>query len=138
MQNADFQTYKSTIRAAIRAALTQAAPGTLDEAGFPAYSHRNPLINWLFWQRLRVVMETVERAAPCPCGQILDFGCGSGVMLPFLGRHAQRQPVRDQRRRVAQHEKAIAGTNVKAKQETAKPVSAVQEEYLSRLPRRVK
>ncbi|OHB83698.1 MAG: hypothetical protein A2V98_07960 [Planctomycetes bacterium RBG_16_64_12] len=50
----------------------------------------------------------------------------------------QRQPVRDQRRRVAQHEKAIAGTNVKAKQETAKPVSAVQEEYLSRLPRRVK
>jgi 2-polyprenyl-3-methyl-5-hydroxy-6-metoxy-1,4-benzoquinol methylase len=88
MQNADFQTYKSTIRAAIRAALAQAAPGTLDEAGFPAYSHRNPLINWLFWQRLRLVMETVERAAPC--GQILDFGCGSGVMLPFLGRHAQR------------------------------------------------
>ena len=90
MNSSDFQTYKSTIRAAIRAALIQAAPGTLDEAGFPAYSHRNPLINWLFWQRLRVVMETVERAAPCPCGQILDFGCGSGVMLPFLGRHAQR------------------------------------------------
>ena len=40
----------------------------------------------------------------------------------------QRQQVRDQRRRVAQHEKAIAGTNVKAKQETAKPVSAVEEE----------
>jgi hypothetical protein len=40
----------------------------------------------------------------------------------------QRQQVRDQRRRVAQHEKAIAGTNVKAKQETAKPVSAVKEE----------
>ena len=40
----------------------------------------------------------------------------------------QRQQVRDQRRRVAQHEKAIAGTNVKAKQETAKPVSAVEKE----------
>jgi hypothetical protein len=39
----------------------------------------------------------------------------------------QRQQVRDQRRRVAQHEKAIAGTNVKAKQETAKPASAVKE-----------
>ena len=34
----------------------------------------------------------------------------------------QRQQVRDQRRRVAQHEKAIAGTNGKAKQETVKPV----------------
>jgi 2-polyprenyl-3-methyl-5-hydroxy-6-metoxy-1,4-benzoquinol methylase len=87
MNSSDFHTYKSTIRAAIRAALTEAAPGTLDEAAFPAYSHRNPLINWLFWQRLRVVMETIERAAPCE--QILDFGCGSGVMLPFLGQHAQ-------------------------------------------------
>jgi hypothetical protein len=40
----------------------------------------------------------------------------------------QRQQVRDQRRRVAQHEKSLAGTAVKAKQETAKPVSAVEKE----------
>ncbi len=41
---------------------------------------------------------------------------------------AQREQVRDQRRQVAQHEKAIAGTNVKAKQKAAKPVRAVEEE----------
>jgi hypothetical protein len=41
---------------------------------------------------------------------------------------SQRQQVRDQRRRVAQHEKALAGTGVKAKHETAKPASAVEEE----------
>jgi Skp family chaperone for outer membrane proteins len=40
----------------------------------------------------------------------------------------QRQQVREQRRRVAQHEKAIAGTNVKAKQETVKPVRAVEQD----------
>ena len=40
----------------------------------------------------------------------------------------QRQQVRDERRRVAQHEKSLAGTNVKAKRESAKPVSAVEEE----------
>lgn len=40
----------------------------------------------------------------------------------------QRQQVRDQRRRVAQHEKAIARKDVKARQETARPVSAVEEE----------
>jgi 2-polyprenyl-3-methyl-5-hydroxy-6-metoxy-1,4-benzoquinol methylase len=88
MQNSDFRAYKSTMRAALRATLDEAAPGTLDEAGFPAYSHRNPLIHWLFWQRLRLVMETVEHITPCE--QILDFGCGSGVMLPFLAQHARR------------------------------------------------
>jgi Skp family chaperone for outer membrane proteins len=40
----------------------------------------------------------------------------------------QRQQVRDQRRRVAQHEKAIAKTTGKAKQETVKPVSAVEQD----------
>ena len=54
----------------------------MDEAGFPAYSHPNPLINWLFWQRLHKVMDYLERDAPYK--HVLDFGCGSGVMLPFL------------------------------------------------------
>jgi Skp family chaperone for outer membrane proteins len=40
----------------------------------------------------------------------------------------QRQQVREQRRRVAQHEKAIAGASGKAKQETVKPVSAVEQD----------
>ena len=40
----------------------------------------------------------------------------------------QRQQVRDERRRVAKHEKTLAGTNVQAKPATAKPVSAVEEE----------
>ena len=87
MNSSDFSTYKTTIRSAIRAALTEAAPGTLDEAAFPAYSHRNPVINWLFWQRLRVVMNFIERRAPF--ANVLDFGCGSGVLLPFLAKHSQ-------------------------------------------------
>ncbi len=87
MNSPDFKTYKSTVRAAIRATLAEAQPGSLDEAAFPAYSHRNPFINWLFWQRLRVVMNYVERSAPYQ--QVLDFGCGSGVLLPFLAKHSQ-------------------------------------------------
>lgn len=87
MNSSDFRTYKSTIRSAIRAVLADAKRGSLDEAGFPAYSHRNPLINWLFWQRLRVVMNFIERRAPFE--QALDFGCGSGVMLPFLGKQSK-------------------------------------------------
>ena len=87
MNSSDFHTYKTTIRSAIRAALTEAAPGSLDEAAFPAYSHRNPVINWLFWQRLRVVMNFIEARAPFT--NVLDFGCGSGVLLPFLAKHSQ-------------------------------------------------
>jgi len=40
----------------------------------------------------------------------------------------QRQQVRDQRRRVASHEKRLAGTRVPAPPATPKPVSAVEEE----------
>ncbi len=83
MNNADFDTYKSNIRAAIRNVLRESESGRLDEAAFPAYSHPNPFINWLFWQRLHKTMDTIERGAPYQ--RILDFGCGSGVLLPFLG-----------------------------------------------------
>ena len=41
---------------------------------------------------------------------------------------AQRQKVRDQRRKTAQHEKAVAGTTDQPNQETTKPESAVDQE----------
>lgn len=82
MNNSEFNAYKTEFRAVIRNVLAESEQGRLDEAGFPAYSHKNPLINWLFWQRLRVVMDYIERDAPYE--HVLDFGCGSGVMLPFL------------------------------------------------------
>ncbi|HEY9153011.1 MAG TPA: methyltransferase domain-containing protein [Anaerolineales bacterium] len=87
MNDADFNAYKSNIRTAIRRVLSQSESGRLDEAGFPAYSHRNPLINWLFWQRLRKTMDSIEGNAPYQ--RVLDFGCGSGVLLPFLGSVAK-------------------------------------------------
>ena len=82
MKNSEFNDYKTEFRAVIRKVLAESEQGRLDEAGFPAYSHRNPLINWLFWQRLRVVMDYIETDAPYE--HVLDFGCGSGVTLPFL------------------------------------------------------
>ena len=82
MKNSDFQAYKTEFRAVIRKVLAESEQGRLDEAGFPAYSHQNPVTNWLFWQRLRKVMEYIKTDAPYE--HILDFGCGSGVMLPYL------------------------------------------------------
>jgi 2-polyprenyl-3-methyl-5-hydroxy-6-metoxy-1,4-benzoquinol methylase len=88
MNDTDFNAYKSNIRTAIRKVLSETESGRLDEAAFLAYSHPNPFINWLFWQRLRKAMETIERGTPYR--RILDFGCGSGVLLPSL----ERSPIR--------------------------------------------
>jgi 2-polyprenyl-3-methyl-5-hydroxy-6-metoxy-1,4-benzoquinol methylase len=84
MKSSEFNAYKRRYGAAIQQVLSEAEPGRLDEIGFPAYSHANPLIKWLFWKRLHAVMDHVERQAPYT--RALDFGCGSGVMLPFLSK----------------------------------------------------
>lgn len=87
MNSSEFTAYKSRIRATIRDTLSKAEAGRLDEAAFPAYSHPNPVINWLFWQRLRRTIAYVETQGPL--GNVLDFGCGSGVLLPFLAQRSQ-------------------------------------------------
>ena len=93
MNSADFRDYKTRYRSAIRKVLAEAERGRLDESGFPAYSHPNSLINWLFWQRLRTAMNYIEKHAPYE--NVLDFGCGSGVMLPFLTQHSRQVTAMD-------------------------------------------
>jgi 2-polyprenyl-3-methyl-5-hydroxy-6-metoxy-1,4-benzoquinol methylase len=93
MKKSEFNAYKTEFRAAIRTVLADSERGRMDEAGFPAYSHPNPFINWLFWQRLHKVMNYIERDAPYE--HVLDFGCGSGVMLPFLCGISQRVTAMD-------------------------------------------
>jgi len=86
MNTSEFNAYKTRYRSTIRKVLIESEKGRLDEAGFPSYSHSNPIINWLFWQRLRTAMNYIQGSAPYE--RILDFGCGSGVMLPFLAQHS--------------------------------------------------
>ncbi|HQX15789.1 MAG TPA: class I SAM-dependent methyltransferase [Anaerolineales bacterium] len=87
MNSSEFNAYRTRYHSAIRNALADSEKGRLDEAGFPAYSHPSRIINWLFWQRLRTAMKHIEKSAPYE--NILDFGCGSGVMLPFLSQQSK-------------------------------------------------
>lgn len=82
MRSHEFNAYKRRYGAAIDRVLHEAERGHLDHIGFPAYAHPNPLVQWLFWRRLHIVIDYLERRAPH--GRTLDFGCGGGVMLPFL------------------------------------------------------
>jgi 2-polyprenyl-3-methyl-5-hydroxy-6-metoxy-1,4-benzoquinol methylase len=93
MNSSEFQEYKTRYRSTIRRVLDESERGRLAESGFPAYSHSNRLINWLFWQRLHIAMNFIEKYTPYE--RVLDFGCGSGVMLPFLALHSQHVTATD-------------------------------------------
>lgn len=55
------------------------APHDFREMAIPSYSHWNPLIRRLFWQRLDAVWAcgSVQRGQ-----HVFEFGVGSGVLLP--------------------------------------------------------
>jgi predicted TPR repeat methyltransferase len=57
-----------------------------DEMAIPSYLHRNPALRWIAFRRLEVVAQRLarllrDRARP---RTVLDFGCGSGVLLPEI------------------------------------------------------
>jgi 2-polyprenyl-3-methyl-5-hydroxy-6-metoxy-1,4-benzoquinol methylase len=82
MKTADFKKYKAHFLSSIRQVWANSKSKIFYESAFPAYSNANPLINYLFWQRIRIAINYIERNGPYELA--LDFGCGSGVMLPFL------------------------------------------------------
>lgn len=49
------------------------------------YRSDNVIVRWLFWDRLRQVTKLIKRSQVN--GRCLDFGGGSGVMLPTLSAH---------------------------------------------------
>jgi SAM-dependent methyltransferase len=57
----------------------------VDEIAIPSYTHRNPLMRYLFWERLAAALEWIDRLAPRPTS-LLDFGSGMGLLFPALAR----------------------------------------------------
>ncbi len=88
MNKKDFKNYKAQFIDATSKVLETEHTENLDEAAFPAYSNPNPLMNFLFWERISRTMKEIEKKEKLD--SILDFGCGSGVMLPFLSQKAKK------------------------------------------------
>ena len=87
MKKRAFKNYKAQFVDATAQVLASKHTENLDEAGFPAYSNPNPLMSFLFWKRISRAMQHIEQKGDL--GTVLDFGCGSGVMLPFLTEQAK-------------------------------------------------
>lgn len=67
--------------AELRANAALLASEDRDEMAVPSYCHWNPIIRRLFWRRLKHALELL---APQPNERCLDFGSGTGVLLPAL------------------------------------------------------
>ncbi|MEM8523783.1 MAG: class I SAM-dependent methyltransferase [Bacteroidota bacterium] len=83
MKSDHFWKTKSLFKKAIQQILSVENNLLFDEAALPAYAHKNPLIDYLFWERLAVVDNFIQHRYPYPI-RILDFGCGTGVMSYML------------------------------------------------------
>jgi 2-polyprenyl-3-methyl-5-hydroxy-6-metoxy-1,4-benzoquinol methylase len=46
------------------------------------YTHKNPVVRWLFWKRMEEMLYLAR-----PAQRVLDFGGGSGVFLPSLAKN---------------------------------------------------
>jgi 2-polyprenyl-3-methyl-5-hydroxy-6-metoxy-1,4-benzoquinol methylase len=76
---------KAEIRQAIQDAYDECLPAVgrevTDEQAVPAYLQGWALSRWVFWRKLKFV---IEGAALRADSKVLDFGCGTGILLSEL------------------------------------------------------
>lgn len=90
-----FKNNKRRFKSAFQAMLAHGSDTVIDEAALPAYAHTNKLIDWLFWQRLKIAEKMILQQMPNK-GLLLDFGCGSGVFSELMQQHQFQVTALDQ------------------------------------------
>ncbi|MDN3205518.1 class I SAM-dependent methyltransferase [Algoriphagus sediminis] len=78
----EFNTSKKRFKNAFRRILKEGDGYEIGEAALPAYTHKNPFIDWLFWERIKIAYNFANKHKSVD--KILDFGCGSGVLSYML------------------------------------------------------
>lgn len=73
----NFSNTKIKFKQAVQAILKSHSSYEIDEAALPAYAHKNPVIDHIFWRRVEVAYDhTLDSKAK----RVLDFGCGTGLL----------------------------------------------------------
>lgn len=86
MESKEFAAYKQRVLTQLVDMQALYGPEAMAEQAVPSYTHSNPLIRELFWRRIWTVINYLENIE---ITRALDFGCGAGVMLPFLTAYAK-------------------------------------------------
>lgn len=75
----------------LRQMATQLSGEDRDEMAIPSYLHPNPALRWMAWRRVTVIARHLaDHVAKRPATAIMDFGCGTGVLLGECARHAPK------------------------------------------------
>lgn len=85
--NKDFSQYKKHQITLFKEMLHTYPKNQFDEQALPSYTNPNPLMRYLFWERIRFVIKylsSFNKINTC-----LDFGCGLGTMIPYLSQKVQ-------------------------------------------------
>ncbi|MFD0965062.1 class I SAM-dependent methyltransferase [Pseudofulvibacter geojedonensis] len=80
-----FKSTKRIFKQIFNEIINESSISDIDEAAFPAYAHKNILIDYLFWKRIEVAFDYAQRNNNPK--KILDFGCGSGVLTYLLANN---------------------------------------------------
>jgi len=60
-----------------------------DEMAIPSYRHPNPLLRWMAWRRVHLVLRSLKQWSDHTEvlrseRRVMDFGCGTGILFPSL------------------------------------------------------
>lgn len=82
-----FLAYRRKFLRLLQAILRNYPKETFYEQAVLSYTHANPIAQIIFWERLRLVIGLIPEDRR---SHAIDFGTGSGVLLPYLNStHAQ-------------------------------------------------
>ena len=80
-----FNSSKEKFKSVFKQILKEGDNYAIGEAALPAYSHKNPIIDWLFWKRIKVAFNYSVKKNNTK--NVLDFGCGSGILSYMLAQN---------------------------------------------------
>lgn len=95
MKTLNSKTFKETkllFKRTIQNILKANSSYEIDEAALPAYAHKNPLIDYVFWRRVELAFDIASQTKG---GRVLDFGCGSGLLSYALAQQNIRVVAND-------------------------------------------
>jgi 2-polyprenyl-3-methyl-5-hydroxy-6-metoxy-1,4-benzoquinol methylase len=104
----DISSTKKTIKKSLKETKKNIDQHTVNEMALPSYLEGNFISRWFAWQKVKHILNLAGNPKNAV---ILDFGCGSGIMLKSLSHHANKIYASDIELRMARNTVKILNIN---------------------------